>query len=232
MCAIRHWVQEKRAFTTLPEGPATYKYGRRVKIVGALNRGRSTDVAAEHIDRVQWFSNFDNHLFVYTDASRLPMGPRPYTSGAFAMYHLDKEVKIDAWEYEEDITSSKAELFTVGIAARRAIHYVLAHKLPVKHLHIFSDNDAAVRDVVEAGNVYAVDHHIPATFKEMIDVWFLDRPFNTIEIAWIPGHAGIKGNERADELAGKVTANARARDVDERRDELPCMTSSAVAAEH
>jgi ribonuclease HI len=86
---------------------------------------------------------------------------------------------------------------TLGL--NRAISFI-EHNPEITNLHFFSDNSAAIGSIFDpkpaACQLYAHNFNKKAT--KFLD----DRPnSNHIEISWIPGHQGIRGNERADELA-------------------------------
>ncbi|KAH7325517.1 hypothetical protein B0J17DRAFT_536789, partial [Rhizoctonia solani] len=66
---------------------------------------------------------------------------------------------------------------------------------------LFADNLAAV------SAISALSKH-PAQFASMIfrkaaDEFLNESPHNHIKVCWVPGHSGVEGNERADQLANE-----------------------------
>ncbi|KAF8587536.1 hypothetical protein K439DRAFT_1337999 [Ramaria rubella] len=62
---------------------------------------------------------------------------------------------------------------------------------------------SAIQNIFEAAPIAGQDYS--TRFRESI-IAFLDAdPTHTVEIAWSPGHEGIRGNERADKLAKAAT---------------------------
>jgi hypothetical protein len=72
-----------------------------------------------------------------------------------------------------------------------------------KHLHFYADNSAAIQTIFD--DRATTGQFWTTTFrKAALD--FLDAdPTHTIELAWVPGHQDIKGNERSDILAKSGT---------------------------
>nr|QFG73668.1 MAG: RNaseH [Megaviridae environmental sample] len=87
---------------------------------------------------------------------------------------------------------------TNNIAEYTAIKKALEHALKLSHLDVivYSDSMLAVQQL--NGKWRVKNQDILAIYNQVI---ILIRRFDKIIIKHVKGHAGIKGNERADELA-------------------------------
>ncbi|KAJ1309299.1 hypothetical protein OPQ81_004961 [Rhizoctonia solani] len=90
-----------------------------------------------------------------------------------------------------------AEMLGIALAMKECNLFARNHH--IKHIRLFSDNQAAVRSIIDVQShsaQYASIIFRTAAFE------FLDaNPNHTIDVRWIPGHANIPGNERANALA-------------------------------
>ncbi|KAG9074172.1 hypothetical protein FRC06_010886, partial [Ceratobasidium sp. 370] len=92
-----------------------------------------------------------------------------------------------------------AEMFALALAAHQA---ACLENLKVKKLVFFSDNHAAILSIVDLKPHPAQAASV--IFRRAVDSFLNKDPSHSVEIYWVPGHAGIKGNERADELANQA----------------------------
>jgi hypothetical protein len=92
-----------------------------------------------------------------------------------------------------------AEMAALAIAAKR-VESLVTPTTPT--VLFFADNQAAVQQIVNLKPHAAQAHSI--LFRKSIDCILTQFPHLSIEIYWIPGHAGIAGNERADVLANEA----------------------------
>ncbi len=70
-----------------------------------------------------------------------------------------------------------------------------------KHLHIFTDNQAAIRSVIRPEG-----HSGAYIVKQIVqEIDELQAAGVSIDVHWIPAHEGIEGNEAADEAAKEAT---------------------------
>src|SRR5258708_6543073 len=112
---------------------------------------------------------------------------------------------VTATELLPAVTAA-ATMTTTGPGTMRlgAPPYVLfSFSLVVKHLHVFSDNDSAVRASLDCGP--KAGQRIAKRIRRTAKQWLGEDANRTITIAWIPAHTGIKGNTRADKLAKRGT---------------------------
>ena len=68
----------------------------------------------------------------------------------------------------------------------------------ILHYHFFADNSSGIGAAFDADPGPSQDQAL--IFRKFV-VKLLAHPRRTVEIAWVPGHQGVQGNERADELA-------------------------------
>lgn len=80
--------------------------------------------------------------------------------------------------------------------------------LPNNHpstIHILADNLAAVSDPADAGP--SPGQTLRLAIRTLLDTLATTHPDAQVVVHWVPGHFGVEGDERADELAkGAVQA--------------------------
>jgi ribonuclease HI len=122
---------------------------------------------------------------------------------------------VAGFRHGHEITSSSeglgthAEVYDGEMAALATAAYKamsIAKDTPtITHIYFFADNSAAVDGIfdpmMKPGQLYA------ALFHKATCEFMNARPTNRITVSWIPSHTkcGIKGNDRADELAKNGT---------------------------
>ncbi|KAG2138364.1 hypothetical protein DEU56DRAFT_736446, partial [Suillus clintonianus] len=82
-------------------------------------------------------------------------------------------------------------------AISRAIRF--AQDSQVTHLHFFVDNNSVVQAAYAAAP--GPSQYIALQIRRSIEDFLTTSPLHHVQVAWIPGHHHIVGNERADELA-------------------------------
>ena len=94
-----------------------------------------------------------------------------------------------------------AETTAINNALKAAITYAMEHN--VTHIHIFADNQAAVRTVFDVvpGSSQQVNLHTHSLIVSFLE----SSNQHHIKVTWTPGHKKIVGNEHADALAKAVT---------------------------
>jgi hypothetical protein len=106
-----------------------------------------------------------------------------------------------------------AELWAIGLALRESVKKINTLRANgVTKVAIFSDSQAAIR---------RTEHLEPGPGQPL--AWCINRNARTLrkrgietEIDWVPGHAGIPGNEEADRKANLAREGRRAGTVQER----------------
>ena len=125
---------------------------------------------------------------IYTDGSKTTDGK---VGSAFCVPSLGVEQSI---RISDDLTVYTAEL----IAIKYALMWIKT--APVNRYVIFSDSLSALQSL-EAGRCASR----PNTLQQIIEVLSDVNQRSEVVMAWVPSHVGIKGNERADQLAKNAT---------------------------
>lgn len=155
-----------------------------------------------------FFRNFlnnipKNDILVYTDGSKSPDGK---IGTGFAIYQMDRQITIGGYPLgpHNEIQDAEAHAILFGICAALSLSTTrFANDLWVltdsqKVVKILSENTnfktsaKVFEKIVEADKKWKTRQRLPHTIE------------GQIRVCWIPGHAGIKGNELADLEAKKA----------------------------
>ncbi|KJZ70081.1 hypothetical protein HIM_10542 [Hirsutella minnesotensis 3608] len=129
-----------------------------------------------------------DEIIVYSDGSQTTSSPAvPGQTGyGFTVHRGGKEITVGAGR----ITHGEVYDGEI-IGALEGLKEAL--KLPARRIHVCLDNTSAARAIM--GDSGSSSQHEAMTFVA------LAREHGDTHVRWVPGHADIPGNDRADELA-------------------------------
>lgn len=155
-------------------------------------------------------------LEIYTDGACIP---NPGVGGwAFVVYENDHPT-IAEWGGSPETTNNVMEL----TAMLEALHWLRKHR---QFARIWSDSQYVVKGCNEWRHTWARNDWYTKQKKLVanLEIWkeiaaVLDQqPRISCEIGWVKGHAGIAGNEHADDLSMKGAAQVAGIPVEEMYD--------------
>jgi ribonuclease HI len=138
--------------------------------------------------RDEWMkNNFDrkrrkNAIYFYTDGSKIE---EKTGFGVFSFESFCTSKKM-----EDETTIFQAEAHALIYCARK----IVSSGLRNKNIYIFSDSQAVLKSLLNP----------KVTSRTIADcIFYLSEASvnNVVNLIWIPGHGGLLGNEKADELA-------------------------------
>lgn len=133
------------------------------------------------------------HVIVYSDGSRI----EGKNTAAAAWFENTKHFSSCQLGKEAEYGIYEAEFVGLTHALRLAKHTLLPC---TRQITVVLDNQGVIIDMSnKKTSSHAITHKIQAT-KVIKDIESL-APATKIALRWCPGHKGVKGNERADELA-------------------------------
>ncbi|KAE8233471.1 hypothetical protein CF326_g1495 [Tilletia indica] len=131
---------------------------------------------------------------VFTDGSRMEDGN---TGVGWVIYRGDREVRVAAVSTGPRMEVFDAEVLGLLWGFDTAFRY--AREQDVKTITVYCDNTAAIQ-AISSGQGTSSLPHIKSLDKR-IRSWLRGDQGNRLRISWVPGHVGVTGNERADDLA-------------------------------
>lgn len=133
-------------------------------------------------------------LTIYTDASKLSIDGHVGSAVWIPKYKIILNFKC----------SSFASVFTgEAIAILEALKFVQSHN--INNVIIFSDSKSCLQAII--GNQFRCKNKTQYILKIKTILFDCHQQGLRIALVWIPGHAGIKGNEIADACAKQATVN-------------------------
>ena len=133
----------------------------------------------------------------YTDgASR--GNPGDAGSGTSLSIKGETSHRLDYFEPLGKATNNCAELWAIGVALS------LLPRLPREgrpyNLHILTDSEYSI-GCIEGGFSTKVNKLLVRSIRKLMKKLVVDEILGTLSFVWVPGHADLEGNERADLLA-------------------------------
>ena len=147
-------------------------------------------------------SIFHSATIFYTDGSARP---NPGACGAGATMELPKSppLSFDNLDFHAALghgTNNLGEVWAIGMAIQ-ALQYSISNRLiATSSAHIFTDSEFAMGALTNSTKINKLN---PNNYASIVAIKKLIRTFpqHFISFHWVPGHADIEGNERADALA-------------------------------
>ncbi|KAG9019083.1 hypothetical protein FRB90_006606 [Tulasnella sp. 427] len=171
------------------------------------------EAAARHDEETRAFRDDPDHILVYTDGSQTMVTGMGLRAGAAVVAYKERqilwEVKFGLGAQSEVWDAEMAALTTAGSRITQVARDRTSDLgTTAKHLHFYTDNSGAAQVIFEGQTKPC---QVLSTMFRRAILAFLDAsPENTVEIAWVPGHQDIAGNEAVDERA-KEAAGLRER---------------------
>ena len=196
---ILHCTPESLTTSVFPRNQFTaeelMKFASAVKSFGAAGRRtqEQTKAAAKAAEVI--INNLPkNSIQIWTDGSKTGTGPSgPTGAGAYVIYTGASSPTHQLKYYLGQSTNQTAELWAIG-GALTTVREESWEK--GTEFHIFSDSEFSI-NCLKGVYPAKVHYNIVKLIKEIIDTF----PKDSITFHKVAGHAGIPGNEIADELA-------------------------------
>lgn len=134
-----------------------------------------------------------NHLAIYTDGS-VCESSKTSTCAFYVPQHGEKK----AWFLQKPTISFVAELYGI----RQALYYLNEQEIP--SVTIYTDSKSAVQAI--SNFKWEASPAVPEIINQIIN---LNSSGTQVTLMWIPSHAGIPGNEIADQLATEFHKNGK-----------------------
>lgn len=181
----------------------------RIQVTGPRPLEPKEDAASRHRAEIKKYLADPEHLLIYTDGSQMLMGDHGrYATGAGIVGYCQGDVLFErsiGMGGSEEVYD--AELEGLAAAAEFVRDQILAEpdfwQVRPKIIHFFCDNSAAVGYIL-TGKAQAGQWRSKRFRKAIFDMLDAD-PEKQVEVAWVPGHQDVKGNERSDDKAKEGT---------------------------
>ena len=156
----------------------------------------------DHTKLIRALKNDNNALYIYTDGSKIKKANFYRVGAGSVLYNKDEEVASGLMGLGGHAEVYDAEMAALAMGASQAAEYTTTHQ-NITNITFFTDNAAAAAAMDDPRPQAA--QFFADKFHNLLRPLLQNKPELSINIAWCPSHCGIKGNERADELAKEAT---------------------------
>ncbi|KAF8829680.1 hypothetical protein HHX47_DHR2000357, partial [Lentinula edodes] len=156
----------------------------------------------EHKNKLSTLQSSATNIYIYTDGSLKPLHRVRRAGAGLVAYQNEHEIFSRSIGLGIHAEAYDGEVVALSYAAGMAANFS-ATDMSITHWQFFTDSASSVDAIFDTspkpGQIYCSNF-----YRKIVD--FLDSdPSHTVEVAWVPSHVGIHGNERADFLAKEGT---------------------------
>ena len=139
-------------------------------------------------------------IVVYSDGSKMRNGQ---VGGGYHAEQARRQLFADSFSLGQQTEVYDAEMEAAVRGVTRAVHSLATNM--AANIHVVLDNQAAVRNL-QPGQQPILSPKIAADMAANRAAWAARNresyiPVGSIKVWWTPGHNGLEGNEKADQLA-------------------------------
>lgn len=149
---------------------------------------RKSDLEANHLFNYIRDEYWQNCNYIFTDASKVSKSGNVGVGVFHKQYNLIQQIKLPP-----EATVFTGECFGIF----KALEYIKLAKL--NRTVIFTDSKSSLQAIQKYP--FKLNHYYPILFDIRLKLHECHRLGLSVSLAWIPSHCGIRGNEKADQLA-------------------------------
>jgi ribonuclease HI len=182
------------------------QYATRISTNPAHRGITKGEAADEHRTRITQISQENEYIIVYTDGSMKEREQENWTGAGWVVYWKGEERRRGNEGMGRSAEVYDAEILALLRGLEAAIAFQqntpeTSRRQPT--IILFADNTSAVEAITKGKP--GPSQELSQKFVEMATTFLDENRGARIEITWVPGHMGIEGNDRADELAKEAT---------------------------